>query len=131
MGLKVVFWVVWASAICCSGQSVVGCGMSGVGVVVAKMSMPLLSMPKKTSRPFSCRLGIMELPVGTLPGGAILRKIGVAGSPVIEKLLPLGVADKLLQVFRTSMFDVELPPAMKANAPVEENAMASAGAVRG
>src|ERR1019366_6202061 len=129
MGLKVVFWVVWASAICCCGQSgAVGGRISGVVVVVAKISMPLLSIPKKMSRlskAFCWRLGMTLLPMGALPGGTILRNVGVAGSPVIDK------TDELSQVLRTVIFEAESPPATKANAPVEENAMALAGAVRG
>ena len=70
--------------------------------------------------------------MGALPGGTIFRKMGVAGRPVIEKGAPPEVvAGKLSQVLRTLMLEVELPPAMKANAPVDENAIASAGAVSG
>jgi len=43
----------------------------------------------------------------------------------------LRIAGRLLQVLRTVIFDVALPPAIKAKAPVEENAMTLAGAVRG
>jgi hypothetical protein len=41
------------------------------------------------------------------------------------------VAGRLLQVLRTSRFEPGSPPARKANAPVEENVIEVAGAVRG
>ena len=128
MGLKgVVCPTGSASAISCSGHSgVSGVVVSCVFVVVAMISIPVLSRPMKTSRPSVCKAGTLALPMGALPGGTILRNVGVAGSPVIDKL-----AGELSQVLRTSMFEVELPPAMKTNAPLEENAIASAGAVNG
>jgi len=98
-------------------------------VVVAITSMPVLSRPTKTSRlarSLWLRSGTVALPIGALTAGTILRNVGVVGNPVSAKL-----TGELSQVLRTSMFEVELPPAMKANAPVEENAIEVAGAERG
>ena len=91
--------------------------------------MPVLSMPRKTSRlakSLWLRSGTVALPMGALTAGTILSKVGVVGSPVSAKL-----TGELLHVLRMSMFEVALPPAMKAKAPVEENAIEVAGADRG
>jgi hypothetical protein len=72
--------------------------------------------------------------MGELPAGTILRNKGVAGSPVIEKLPVAGAAataDELSQVLSTETFAAVLPPAIKANAPEEEKAIALAGALKG
>src|ERR1035438_5170589 len=120
-----------ASAICCRGHNVVAGGLSGVVVVVAMTSTPVLSMPTKTSRASTSlctRLGTLALPMGALPGGTIFRNKAVAGRPVIDKVPPPGVEPaELSHVLRMSMFEVELPPARKVKVPEEENAIASAG----
>src|ERR1700678_4313922 len=82
LGVLIVATVL-AKPICCIGHREAGAGLIGVVVVVAKTSMPVLSIPMKTSR-FSrslcCRFGMVALPEGALPAGTIFRKIGVDGS---------------------------------------------------
>src|ERR1700691_5992229 len=129
MGLKAVGGcaTVCGSASCCEGHSAPEVEVSGIVVdVVAMTSMPVLSMPRKTSRlakSLWLRSGTVAFPMGALTAGTILSKVGVVGSPVSVKL-----TGELLHVLRTSTFEVELPPAMKAKAPVEENAIEVAGA---
>src|SRR5208283_999781 len=95
MGVKVVGETIVARAICCSGQRlVVGVTVRGVVDEVAITSMPVLSTPRRISRPSDCRgVGKIALPIGTLPGGTIFKKMGVAGSPVIEKVPVAGAGD--------------------------------------
>ena len=90
---------VWARMIG-RGQSVLsdrGPGGTGNGTreeLVAMMSMPVLSRPKKKSRPVELRAGMIALPIGTLPAGNILRKMGGLGTVPADR----GVTGELSQV---------------------------------
>ena len=67
------------------GQRVVG-GIEFRGRLVAMMSMPVLSTPKKKSRPCVARIGMSGLPMGTLPAGTIFRNRGGPGMVPADKL---------------------------------------------
>src|ERR1700731_5415312 len=76
----------------CCGQSPV----SGDEEVVAMMSMPVLSRPKKKCRPSVSRgLGMIVLPMGTLPAGTILRNRGGVVTAPEDRI---GVTAELSQV---------------------------------
>ena len=104
-------------------------GEPGKAELVAMTSRPVESTPKKKSRPSGFRLGI-TLPLGTLPEGTILRKIGSAGRPLklMAGLPGLGALMELSHVLMPIALAVEeLPPVIRANVPEEEKAMLFAG----
>src|ERR1700689_5661973 len=96
MGLNVPCWIsMWTGGkgvFCGAGVCAMatGCGQSaaedplsgGWEALVAMMSIPVLSMPEKKSRPTGSKTrGMFALPIGTLPGGTIFRNVGAVGSP--------------------------------------------------
>src|SRR5271169_1865430 len=92
--------------------------------VVAMTSMPVLSRPKKMSRPSIARLGITAPPMGTLPAGTMVRNIGGPGRGAGR------LTAELSHVLRMARVVEELPPESKANEPVEEKTIEAAGAGR-
>src|SRR5712671_4748755 len=119
-GSKVTFCVVFARLMIW-GQSVV----TGPGAeLVAMTSMPVLSRPKNKSSPADSKLGMIASPIGTLPAGTIFKNRGGLGRPgVIDRFTA-----ELSHVLRMARVEGELPPASKANDPVELKTMEVAGA---
>src|SRR4029077_12411040 len=103
-----------------SDRGPAGSGNGSSEELVAIMSMPVLSTPKKKSRPSGKRVrGMIGVPMGTLPGGTIFKNRGGPGrAEVIGRLTA-----ELSQVLRMVRFEAEFPPASKANDPVELKAI--------
>src|SRR5579863_3541766 len=135
------------------GASVVGltacsmyCGQDGLGVggwpdprtvaSVAMRSSPVESRATSTSSPVALGTGVSK--VCTTGGGALAvgrawRNNGGDGRLMTNGLGGLGgggVESELSQVLNVVTEDPVLPPVTKANAPVEENVTALAGAVK-
>src|ERR1700722_10205377 len=109
----------------CCGQSPV----SGDEEVVAMMSIPVVSRPMKKSRPSaSSGLGMIVLPMGTLPAGTIFRNKGGVVTAPEERT---GVTAELSQVLNAARLPVAPPPANRAKEPVELKTIEVAGAASG
>src|SRR5712675_349490 len=93
-----------------------GNGKGSRDVLVAMMSIPVLSRPKKKSRPSVWRgIGIVRLPIGTSPAGIIFRNNGGPGSPAP---VTARLTAELSQLLRMAKVAGEFPPASKAKDPV-------------
>src|SRR4029077_16969562 len=141
IGSKVVAGVTGVTAVCARtigrGHSVgsvscpAGSGKGNNEEVVAMISMPVLSRPKKKSRPSVSRgTGMIVFPIGTLPGGTILRNRGGLGSPSGGGG-NVRLTAELSQVLRMASVEGGAPPASRAKDPVELKAIEVAGADSG
>ena len=108
-----------------------GSGKGSREELVAMISMPVLSRPKKKSRPSVISgIGMIVLPMGTLTAGTIFRNSGGPGRPSGGGGTARFTAE-LSHVLRMARVDGEFPPASKANDPVELKTMEVAGAASG
>src|SRR5579863_8664421 len=122
------------------------CGQDGLGIggcpaprtvaSVAIRSIPVESSATSTSSPVALGTGVSKVCTtggGALAGGRTWRNNGGDGRLMTNGLGGLGsggVESELSQVLNVVSEEPVLPPETKANAPVEENVTALAGAVK-